>query len=235
MYSKYFKLHYLSIKYNSMKSKALIIELIEQISQFENDTAHLEKDLNIHDFIGFLNSKHNSSNVKTLELQGGENSEINQSQEGPATDISILIVLMFRYAKGYIRKALKTSKIKSADEFAFLITLLTYKSLTKTELIQKQVMEKTSGTEIINRMIKLGLMTQFEDELDKRSVRIKVTESGKMEIYSILPEMQKVSKIVTGNLTENEKNTLAYLLRKLDNFHNDIFLNNKDAELNSLL
>ena len=73
-----------------MKSKALIIELIEQISQFENDTAHLEKDLNIHDFIGFLNSKHNSSNVKTLELQGGENSEINQSQEGPATDLSLI-------------------------------------------------------------------------------------------------------------------------------------------------
>jgi len=218
-----------------MKSKALIIELIEYISQYEDETNQLEKQLNIHDFIGFLNSKHNATNVKALELQGGENSDINKSQEGPATDISILIVLMFRYAKGYIRKALKTSKIKSADEFAFLITLLTYKSLTKSELIQKQVMEKTSGTEIINRLIKLGLIVHYEDETDKRSVRIKVSEQGRMEIIGILPEMQKVSKIVTGNLTENEKNTLAYLLRKLDSFHNDIFLNNKNAELNDLI
>lgn len=218
-----------------MKSKAIIIELIEYISQFEDETKLLDKELNINDFIGFLNSKHKPTNVKTMELQGGENSEINQSQEGPATDISILIVLMFRYAKGYIRKALKSSKIKSADEFSFLITLLTYKSLTKTELIQKQVMEKTSGTEIINRLVRLGLIMQYEDEADKRSVRIKISDLGKSEIIGILPEMQKVSKIVTGNLTETEKNTLAYLLRKLENFHNDIFLNNKDAELNELI
>ena len=218
-----------------MKSKALIIELIEYISQFEDETKQPDKELNINDFIGFLNSKHKPTNVKTIELQGGENSEINQSQEGPATDISILIVLMFRYAKGYIRKALKSSKIKSADEFSFLITLLTYKSLTKTELIQKQVMEKTSGTEIINRLVRLGLIMQYEDEADKRSMRIKISDLGKSEIIGILPEMQKVSKIVTGNLTESEKNTLAYLLRKLENFHNDIFLNNKDAELNELI
>lgn len=218
-----------------MKSKAIIIELIEYVSQFEDETKKLDKELNINDFIGFLNSKHKPTNVKTIELQGGENSEINQSQEGPATDISILIVLMFRYAKGYIRKALKSSKIKSADEFSFLITLLTYKNLTKTELIQKQVMEKTSGTEIINRLIRLGLIMQYEDEVDKRSMRIKISDLGKSEIIGILPEMQKVSKIVTGNLTETEKNTLAYLLRKLENFHNDIFLNNKDAELNELI
>ena len=218
-----------------MKSKALIIELIEYISQFEDETKQPDKELNINDFIGFLNSKHKPTNVKTIELQGGENSEINQSQEGPATDISILIVLMFRYAKGYIRKALRASKIKSADEFSFLITLLTYKSLTKTELIQKQIMEKTSGTEIINRLVRLGLILQYEDEADKRSMRIKISELGRLEIIGILPEMQKVSKIVTGNLTESEKNTLAYLLRKLENFHNDIFLNNKDAELNELI
>ncbi len=218
-----------------MKSKALIIELIEYISQYEEKTEQLNKELNISDFIGFLNYEHQSTNIKTIELQGGENSDINESQEGPATDISILIVLMFRYAKGYIRKALKASKIKTADEFSFLITLLTYKSLTKTELIQKQVMEKTSGTEIINRLIRLGLILQYEDEADKRSMRIKISELGRLEIITILPEMQKVSKIVTGNLTESEKNTLAYLLRKLENFHNDIFLNNKDAELNELI
>ena len=218
-----------------MKSKAIILELIEYISQYEEETENLDKELNISDFIGFLNSKHESDNIKVLELQGGENNDINQLQKGPATDISILIVLMFRYAKGYIRKALKASKIKSADEFAFLITLLTYKSLTKTELIQKQVMEKTSGTEIINRLIKLKLMEQFNDETDKRTMRIKVTEQGRLEIIGILPEMQKVSKIVTGNLTTTEKNTLAYLLRKLETFHNEIFLNNKDAELNELM
>ena len=142
---------------------------------------------------------------------------------------------MFRYAKGYIKKALRDSAIKTADEFSFLMTLMTYDSLSKSELIQKQVMEKTSGTEIINRMIKMGLIESFNDEADKRSVRVKMTVAGRMEIIKILPEMQKVSKIVTGNLNETEKSTMAYMLRKLEHYHNDIFTNKKDSELEELI
>lgn len=36
-----------------------------------------------------------------------------------------------------------------------------YESMTKTELITNQVMEKTSGTEIIKRLLKQGLIREF--------------------------------------------------------------------------
>ena len=112
---------------------------------------------------------------------------------------------------------------------------MTYDHLSKSELITKQVMEKTSGTEIINRLIKLGLIEQFADEADKRSVRIKMTMTGRTEIYKILPQMGVVSQIVTGNLNDSEKTMLAYMLRKLEHFHNDIFMNKKDNELEELV
>ena len=174
-------------------------------------------------------------NVKTRELGGNYEGYKYKEQKGSATDISILIVLLFRYAKGYIKKALKNSPIKSADEFSFLMTLMTYDHLSKSELINKQVMEKTSGTEIINRLIKLGLIEQFADEADKRSVRIKMTMTGRTEIYKILPQMGVVSQIVSGNLNDSEKTMLAYMLRKLEHFHNDIFMNKKDNELEELV
>jgi hypothetical protein len=66
-----------------------------------------------------------------------------------------LVTLLFRYAKGYIKKALQDSIIQTADEFAF--NLITFESLTKTELISKQVMEKTSGVEVIKRLVGQGL------------------------------------------------------------------------------
>jgi len=144
-------------------------------------------------------------------------------------------VLLFRYAKGYIKKALKDSQIKTADEFSYLITLLANESMSKTELIQNQIMEKTSGTDIINRLLKQGLIEQFDDIVDKRSIRIKITQTGRMELLQIMPKMQLVSQIVTGNLTETEKNMLAYSLRKLELFHNDIFTNKKGSELKDLL
>ena len=44
-----------------------------------------------------------------------------------------------------------------------------------------------------------------------------------------------VSQIVTGNLNDAEKTMLAYMLRKLEHFHNDIFINKKDNELEELI
>ena len=218
-----------------MKTKTILIELIDFLDEFEREREEVGVETNMSDFLGFLNSKYKSENVKTRQLSGDYEGYKYEEKNGPATDISILIVLMFRYAKGYIKKALRDSAIKTADEFSFLMTLMTYDSLSKSELIQKQVMEKTSGTEIINRMIKMGLIESFNDETDKRSVRVKMTPAGRMEIIKILPEMQKVSKIVTGNLSETEKSTMAYMLRKLEHYHNDIFTNKKDSELEELI
>ena len=218
-----------------MKTKKILIELIELLDEFESEREVVGQEMNMSDFLGFLNSKNRSENIKTKQLKGDYAGYKYEETDGPVTDISILIVLMFRYAKGYIKKALRDSAIKTADEFSFLMTLMTYESLSKSELIQKQVMEKTSGTEIINRMIKMGLIESFNDEADKRSVRVKMTVAGRMEIIKILPEMQKVSKIVTGNLNETEKSTMAYMLRKLEHYHNDIFTNKKDSELEELI
>lgn len=218
-----------------MKTKNVLYELIEFLDQFEQEVEESNVEITMTDFLGFLNSKYKSKNVKTQQLRGDYQGYKYEEKNGPSTDISILIVLMFRYAKGYIKKALRDSAIKSADEFSFLMTLMTYDSLSKSELIHKQVMEKTSGTEIINRMIKMGLVESFNDEADKRSVRVKMTALGRIEIIKILPEMQKVSKIVTGNLNETEKSAMAYMLRKLEHYHNDIFTNKKDSELEELI
>ena len=218
-----------------MKTKNILFELIEYLDQFETENQDKDGNLNMSDFLGYLNSQYKPMNVKTRELEGNYEGYKYKEQKGSATDISILIVLLFRYAKGYIKKALKNSPIKSADEFSFLMTLMTYDHLSKSELINKQVMEKTSGTEIINRLIKLGLIEQFADEADKRSVRIKMTMTGRTEIYKILPQMGVVSQIVTGNLNDSEKTMLAYMLRKLEHFHNDIFMNKKDNELEELV
>ena len=218
-----------------MKTKEILIELIEYLSIYESENENSGRNLNMTDFLGFMNSQYTTENIKAVELRGEVNNNDFSDTRGSETDISILIVLMFRYAKGYIKKALKDSPIKTADEFSFLITLLTYESLSKSELIQKQVMEKTSGTEIINRLLKLGLISQFNDEADKRSVRVRITHIGRMELLKILPQMQTVSQIVTGNLTETEKTMLAYMLRKLEHYHNDIFLTKKDSELEELV
>lgn len=218
-----------------MKTKEILLELIDYLDEYENESVHSDKTLSTSDFLGFLNARYQTKSVKVDELAGDTRQEWQHDNQGPATDISILISLLFRYAKGYIKKALKDSKINTVDEFSFLITLMTRESMSKTELITHQIMEKTSGTDIINRLLKQGFIDQYDDENDKRSIRVRITPSGRVELIAILPQMRMVSQIVTGNLTETEQTTLAYMLRKLEIFHNDIFMNKKSVELAELL
>lgn len=220
-----------------MKSKTILIELIEYLSDFETDCEQNGSVLNTNNFIGYLNSKFKQKSFKKDELSGGVEDwrQESMTENKPVTDISILVVLLFRYAKGYIKKAMKDSLMKTADEFSFLITLLTYDSMTKIELINSQIMEKTSGNEIINRLIKLGLVTQETDLEDKRSIRIRISPLGRAELFKILPKMQMVSEIVAGNLNENERYALSFILRKLDRFHNEIFHNKRKSDLEELI
>ena len=217
-----------------MIQKEIITELIEEMYRFDAEFQG-ERSFTLADFAGYLNSKMVEENSSKRKIGGDEQNLELENYNNHTTDITILLVLMNRYAKSYVKKALAGKIVQTGDEFSFLITLLTFESLTKTELINKQVIEKTSGTEIIKRLLNQELISEFADPNDKRSVRVAITPKGRNEIFSILPEMAVVSSIVKGNLTDNEVSTLSYLLKKLDFYHNDIFQNKRNLSLNELI
>jgi DNA-binding MarR family transcriptional regulator len=216
-----------------MKSQKLLLELIGLVGEFE-DSLKEDQEAALPDFLGFLNARDASGGITIRDLTGGQEQKMVDNHSTPEIEISRLISVMYRYAKGYIKKALKNSVIQTADEFTFIIILMTHTSLSKTELISKNIMEKTTGTEVIKRLVKRGLIEQFNDTQDKRSQQVAVTKKGREEIYAVLPNMTVVSTIVSGNLTVSEKNTLAYLLKKLDYHHHELYTNKKDEDLNDL-
>ncbi len=222
-----------------MKTKNILIEIIDQLEKYENACIANNSEISTSDFLEFLylQDQLSENNSKRQALSGGHDDwRLDTSTKAEMnTDISILVVLLYRYAKGYIKKALASSDLKNGDDFSFLITLMTHESLTKIELTKLLVMEKTSGNEIINRLVNHGFIEQMPDKDDRRSIRIRITDFGRSEVIKILPEMQLVSRIVTGNLNQNEIRTLSYLLRKLDDYHNDIFLNKKEFGLKEVL
>ena len=221
-----------------MKTKDILIEIIQNLEIYEHLTLEKKMEPTTFDFLEFMRMQFHPMNSSKRELMsGGDDSWRLDTSSGAelTTDISILVVMLYRYARGYIKKALAESAIKNSDDFSFLITLMTYESMTKTELTKMVVMEKTSGNEIINRLVNHGFIDQMPDKDDRRSIRIRITDFGRSEVIKILPEMQLVSRIVTGNLNQNEIRTLSYLLRKLDDYHNDIFLNKKEFGLKEVL
>ena len=123
---------------NNMIQKEIITELIEEMYRFDSEFQG-ERSFTLADFAGYLNSKMVEENSSKRKIGGDEQNLELENYNNHTTDITILLVLMNRYAKSYVKKALAGKIVQTGDEFSFLITLLTFESLTKTELINKQV------------------------------------------------------------------------------------------------
>jgi len=208
--------------------KGLIDYLYDFDSEFPKDT-----DYTMADFIGYLNTRSETKQSNIRDIAGTEEKWIKEDND-INTDISTLLVFMYRYAVVYFKKALKKGNISTLDEFSFLIVLMTYPSLSKTELIQKLILEISSGIEVIKRLLKNKLIEEFPNLNDKRSVLVAITEKGKKELAELFPKMGLVGSVVVGNLTPIEVSSLSFLLRKLDYYHNDIFLHHRDLSLEEL-
>ncbi|WP_138485316.1 MarR family winged helix-turn-helix transcriptional regulator [Dyadobacter bucti] len=207
-----------------MKSYQLIHELITLVEQLEQE--HPGREVNIQDFAGFLvNSMGNHvahSPGKHLghDVRFGKNeSEAQALAYQLDNNIGQLFVYMSRYAKFYIKKALDGTPLLTAEDFTALAILLTHDNLSKSELIHHNLQEKTSGTEVIRRLLAAGLIRQWDNEKDKRGKQIAITGQGKQLLYMVFEDMNHVGKMISGKLTVSEKLTLRYLLQKLEDFH----------------
>lgn len=153
----------------------------------------------------------------------------------PEVEFSALVGTMYRFARHYIKKALDKGSLKTLDEFGFLATLVEEGPLNKSELINQHLMEISSGSEILKRLVKRGLIYELSDKKDKRGVLVDLTDLGKATIFSSFQEMYKVSKIVKGNLSHEDLIEMNFMLNKLKYFHWNIHESDKNASIDTLL
>ena len=148
----------------------------------------------------------------------------------PESVISTLLVHLNRYAKTYSKSAIAGSDFKTQDEFSYLINLKAFGSMTKMELIKKNIQDKSSGILIINRLINQGWIQQSDSKEDKRSKVLNITEAGKSALENQMEKIRNATRIVSGNLNQSEKMELIRILDKLEKFHHPIFLKNIDSQ-----
>ena len=207
------------MNYNLAKD---VIQLLEQFDS-ENTSSQYSSDLEgFKSWIYHQQSKKTPSQ-KNIVWEGKENGRT------PESVISTLLVHMNRYAKTYSKSAIAGSEFSTQEEFIYLINLKAFGEMSKTELIKKNIQDKPVGNLIINRLIKQNWVKQTDSKIDKRTKVISITQKGIDALEKQMANIRNATKIVSGNLTEDEKYTLIELLNKLDHFHNPIFGRNIDS------
>jgi DNA-binding MarR family transcriptional regulator len=192
-----------------MKSSVEIIkELVQWYEDYQNESH--KDDLSLESFILWLNSR------LFIDSQTGQSQH---NHEMLNMELSFVLVMQSRYYKKYAREVLGDSELTSPDGFSFLYHLNLADSYRKMELIKMHHLEPPSGIEVLKRLLKKGLIEEFDDTDDKRARRIKITEKGKKELQIVMPKMAEVFSLMTAELSLNEKLHMLAFLKQMNDFH----------------
>lgn len=86
---------------------------------------------------------------------------------------------------------------------------------TPTELMRTCFLTSGAVTNRVNRLEKLGLVTRRADLEDRRSIKVVLTEAGREVVENGFNDRVEGMREVFKVLTDDERATLASLLRKL--------------------
>lgn len=190
-----------------MEKFELLKLLITKVEKYY-DNEETSKSLDA--FLIWLIIDNNSDSISFDKLHDKTDAENN---------IEMLNSLLHRYAKMYSKLVLGYATNLSVEEFSFLARLLSLKSCTKSELIDLMVYEKSTGLEIIKRLVKANLISEESNQSDKRSKQINLTDTGKKKLFKTFSLMEMVSIEFTSILSIAEKKALYHILLKLVKYH----------------
>lgn len=192
----------------------LIAEVISLVKVYEEEVHPGSQD--IHLFLKWLNQRDQASNYSSPADPEWEGKAKGRSADSV---INTSLVHLYRYAKLQAKAAIVGTEFSTPDEFIYLISLVSFGSMTKTALIKLNVHEKSPGIQIVNRLIHNGLVEQEALGTDKRNRMIRITSKGTEILNESMQNIRKATLNVTEPLSNDEKMDLIRLLTKLETFH----------------
>lgn len=205
----------------------LVKDTVALLEEFNLNNTNSDYPSTIEGFKAWIfdqESKKQSTQDNDTDWEGKENGRTAESA------ISTLLVHLNRYAKTYSKSAISDSDFSTQEDFIYLITLKSFGTMSKIDLIKKNIHDKPVGNLVINRLLKQGWIEQNDSVQDKRIKLIHITETGLKALENQMEKIRQATKIVSGNLTHSEKIDLIRILNKLDHFHHPIYNKNIDSK-----
>ncbi len=200
-----------------MESKS-IIPVITLWEEFNSE--HPNSD--IQDFARWVLNK-SDREMEAETTRDEESSEITHDFSKLTTESNILYLIqrLQRRLQKAIKPPIKKLGFSKDHEFAMLYHVFVLKNPNKKELAQHMLIEKTTAVEISNRLLARSLVTEAPDDTDKRSTRLKITETGMQILRESYLPMKDIPYLFLSGLTAAEKQQLNTLLKQLNRLHNE--------------
>ncbi len=137
-----------------------------------------------------------------------------------------VIFRLYKFSKIYSRPIMMGVGLNSFDEFSILTTLLEKKEATKKYLIEENLIELTTGIDMLKRMLKQDFLKERVNPKDKREKLVSMSDNGQKVLFTILKDFQSMEDVL-GDLNKEEREQTIQYLERLDSYHSS--LNQKNA------
>jgi DNA-binding MarR family transcriptional regulator len=164
---------------------------------------------------------------KPAELEGKLIPDINGR-------LVILLRRIGRFHMAYSNKALEGTDIDQIEEFGILVTIFNMGNPIKSEAIYNNIIELSSGTNMLIRMKKRGLVTEYDDDEDKRVKRLKLTDKGVETLLKAKDKVLKVAYMMVHDLTDDDKQLCIQLLTPIDKRFSGMYQKQKNKTFDEI-
>lgn len=149
--------------------------------------------------------------------------------------IGILMGRMVKYFKYYCKPMFEEQYDIKLDEWTVLAGLYGMKSASKTDIIIGGIMEKSTGMEMIKRLVKRGFIKESKNPEDSRSTLISLTNKGEKLFHAIKPKLDLMGKFLCADLSENQKYEVYKTFSYLNDFHLKNYLEHSQEDIPKLM
>jgi DNA-binding MarR family transcriptional regulator len=146
-------------------------------------------------------------------------------------DISGQLVILIRkigkFHIMYSNKALEGTGLDQIEEFGILVIIFNKKNPIKSEVIYDNLLELSSGTNMLIRLKKKGLIAEYPDNEDKRVKRLKLTPKGEETLTKAKVLVLQVANMMVNSLSDDDKQLCIQMLSPINARFSDIYLKQK--------
>ncbi len=138
-----------------------------------------------------------------------------------SSEAATLIWRLHKFIRMYTKPIIQEMGLASNDEFAILATVDIQNQCSKKAAIEENLIEATTGIDMIRRMLKLGLLLEKPLKEDKRVKMISLSAKGKKTLYTIYQKFAGIQDVL-GKLEDADRIVLLRYLKELDQFHSTL-------------
>jgi len=116
----------------------------------------------------------------------------------------------------YTKKALAGSGLDQIEEFGMMAAIFNLKNPPKSEAIFTNMLELSSGTNILIRLKSKQMISEYADPEDKRIKRLQLTKKGEKVLKDAKQKILKVVAMLTRDLSDDDKQLCLQLLSPVE-------------------